>query len=306
MYSVIIPAKNEKDNIVRCIQSIYASTDKADSVEIIVVDNGSTDNTAELAEKAGAKVFIKEELNIAGLRNYGAQQATNEIIAFIDADCEAGKTWLERGYDILKENDGIGVVGGQYVCPKNSTWVQKAWDSVRLTGINKVNFVTSGNLFTKKHIFLEFNGFDTALETGEDYDLCIRISKKHRIISDDRLNIIHFGEPATLMQRLKKEIWYGKSVKQILKNKLLYLPFWLSLIFMFFLILLILGIILSSIFLISFAGLSIFSLLSSISFYRCKKASNFHFFFPLIFIYFFYLMGRVISLFFFFKEKRFS
>jgi len=304
MYSVIIPAKNESDNIVRCIQSIYGSTNNKNSVEIILVDNGSIDDTVEKAMGEGAKVFIKKELKIAGLRNYGAQKAINEIIGFIDADCEAGKDWLKHGYNALKEYNDIGVVGGQYTCPDESTWVQKAWDSVRLRGIHNVNFITSGNFFVKKHIFNEFKGFDENLETGEDYDLCIRISKKYNIISDDRLNVIHYGEPATLMQRLQKEIWYGKNVKQILKNKPLYLPFWVSLVFLFFFTLVIVGIFLSPMFLFPLSCINIIILLASISFYRCIKVFNFRFFFHLICVYFFYLMGRSISLIIFLKGKR--
>lgn len=305
MYSVIIPAKNECDNIVRCIRSIYGLANNKKSVEVIVVDNGSTDNTVDIAREEGASVFIKEELKIAGLRNYGAQKASNKIIGFIDADCEVGEKWLEHGYSILRNCDDIGVVGGQYMCPKESTWVQRTWASVRPRGSHSVNFVTSGNFFIKKDVFNEFGGFDENLETGEDYDLCIRISKKYRIISDDKLNIIHYGEPATVMQRLHKEIWYGKNIKQILRKKPFYLPFWLSLIFIFFVTLFLIGIFLVHQFLVLLSLANIVMLLASISLYRCLKVHNFRFFFPLICVYFFYLMGRSISLInFVFKEKR--
>ena len=305
MYSVIIPAKNECDNIARCIRSIYGSAHNKNSVEIIVIDNGSTDNTVDIAKKEGASVFIKKELKIAGLRNYGSQKASNKIIVFIDADCEVGEKWLEHGYSILRDRNDIGVVGGQYMCPKKATWVQKTWDSVRPRGNHSVNFITSGNFFIKKDIFNEFGGFDENLETGEDYDLCIRVSKKYKIISDDKLNIIHYGEPATVMQRLHKEIWYGKNIKQILRKKPIYFPFWLSLIFISFVTLFLIGILLLHPLLVLLSLANIVMLLAFISFYRCLKVHNFSFFFPLIFVYFFYLMGRSISLInFFLKEKR--
>lgn len=294
--SIIIPVLNGSEYIETLLNSLSIQrTDK--KYEVIVVDNDSDDNTVEIAKKNGAKVLHKERgYYISSVRNEGVKNAQGEIISFIDVDCEVEKDWLSQGFNILKKNDDIGIIGGQYVCPKKSTWVQRAWESVRQRGSHDVNFVTSGNFFIKKDIFNEFGGFNENLETGEDYDLCLRVSKKYRIISDDKINVVHYGDPTTLMQRLQKEIWYGKNIKQILRNKPLYLPFWASIIFGLCNIVLLLGLILTNKWMILLSLLNIGLLLSGISFIRCMKVKKFQYYFQLIIIYWFYLLGRTISL----------
>ena len=294
--SIIIPVLNGSEYIGKLLNSLRSQRiDK--KYEVIVVDNDSDDNTVEIATINGAKVLHKERgYYISSVRNEGVKNAQGEIISFIDVDCEAEKDWLKQGFNILNKNDDIGIVGGQYVCPKKSTWVQRAWESVRQRGSHSANFVTSGNFFIKKDIFNEFGGFNENLETGEDYDLCLRVSKKYRIISNDKINVIHYGDPTTLMQRLQKEIWYGKNIKQILRNKPLYLPFWASIIFALCNIVLLVGLILTNKWIILFSLLNIGLLLSGISFIRCMKVKKFQYYFQLIIIYWFYLLGRTISL----------
>ena len=89
MFSVVIPAKNEAKNIKRCIRSVFNSVQKKAVVEIIVVDNGSTDGTADIAKSEGAIVFIDKRANVSGLRNLGASKASFNFLCFIDADCQA-------------------------------------------------------------------------------------------------------------------------------------------------------------------------------------------------------------------------
>ena len=90
--SVIIPAFNSKDRIGECVKSVLKQDFK--NFEIIVVNDGSNDSTAETAKKAGAKVFSKMNQGPAIARNFGAQKATGKILVFMDDDCIAEKNWL--------------------------------------------------------------------------------------------------------------------------------------------------------------------------------------------------------------------
>lgn len=294
--SVIIPVYNGEKHLLTLLNSLHSQSFKK-QYEIIVIDNGSEDNTAVIAKNDGAKVIPKQRgCYISAVRNEGAKYAKGEILAFIDADCEAPVNWLLIGYDILYNSHEIGILGGQYTCPTKATWVQKAWNSVRLSGRHDVNFVTSGALFIRSDTFKEFNGFNEEIETGEDYDLCLRVSKKYKIVSDDRLNVIHYGDPDSLIKRLKKEIWYGKNIKQIIKNKPFYLPFWMCIIFGICHVFFITGLVLMNKWILLFSFVTIVLVLAGISYKRCMKVKRFRHFLQLILIYYFYLSGRTISL----------
>ncbi len=129
-FSIIIPAKNEEKNIQNCLQSIAAIDYPADKFEVLLIDNGSTDKTVAVAESWGAKVFLKPELTISGLRNFGAQQSKGKILAFLDADCTVDKNWLNAA-SVYLEDTAVVSFGSPAVIPLNATWVQKAWFNIR-------------------------------------------------------------------------------------------------------------------------------------------------------------------------------
>jgi glycosyltransferase involved in cell wall biosynthesis len=108
--SIIIPAYNEEDNIAKCLQSINAQMEQGIDYEIIVVDNGSTDRTREIAEKLKAKVFALPEVNISALRNFGAEASSGDILAFLDADCLVKDGWLKNAVSIL-DDPAVAMVG---------------------------------------------------------------------------------------------------------------------------------------------------------------------------------------------------
>jgi glycosyltransferase involved in cell wall biosynthesis len=303
--SVIIPILNGENFIGHLLDSLNEQT-LNDKYEIIVVDNCSDDNTVKIAKSKGATVISKNrDLNISSLRNAGAKIAQGILFAFIDADCLPDSHWLEIGSAQLESHDEIGVVGGPYSCPVSATWVQRAWDSVRPIGTCKVNFVTSGNFFIKKHVFEEVDGFDENLETGEDYDLCMRVSKYYTVLSDEKIRVIHFGDPATLFDKMRKEIWYGKNIRHILSEKPGYLPFWASLFFAGCIFLFLLGIFVSTWQLLFIATFGIIITPTCITFIKCWKVKNYNYFFQLILINTFYLLGRLISIYFLFWPNKF-
>lgn len=212
-FSIIIPAKNEAGNIKRCIHSINQNCDyPQDSYEIIVVDNGSTDNTAHIAESIGARVFEKPGLTIAALRNYGAQVARGKVFVFLDADCSVKPRWLKKASVYLNQVD-IVCFGSPPDIPENSSWVQKTWFLVRSRGNvpSEAPWLESMNMFVKRNAFKKIEGFDETLITCEDVDLSYRVSKMGKIISDPAIEAVHHGEAATVREFFKKERWRGKS-----------------------------------------------------------------------------------------------
>jgi len=113
--SVIIPALNESGYIEKAIASLMCQTIERASFEIIVVDNGSVDDTAELARRSGADCVLSEpKKGTNRARARGLATATAPIVAFLDADCEAPKDWLMKIIEAFEADCKLIALGGPY------------------------------------------------------------------------------------------------------------------------------------------------------------------------------------------------
>ncbi len=117
--SVIIPARNEASNISSVIQAVSRQASDGMELEVIVVDDGSTDNTRELARSEGARLcelnMPKSAGNPAVARNRGAAIASGDPLIFLDADCVVGDGWLRA--ILAAHAKGATVVGGSLDLP---------------------------------------------------------------------------------------------------------------------------------------------------------------------------------------------
>lgn len=210
-FSVIIPAKNEERNIGRCLESLLAVTwDQAD-YEILLIDNGSSDRTLEIARALGVRCFLRPNDTIAGLRNFGARQARGRILAFLDADCTVDASWLREASRYIERVDVVGF-GSPPIVPAESTWVQRAWFQVRRKkGIGQTDWLESMNLFVRREAFDQLRGFKDVLVTCEDYDLSLRLGQKGQLVADERIIAVHHGEASTASDFFRKEMWRGTS-----------------------------------------------------------------------------------------------
>jgi GT2 family glycosyltransferase len=210
--SFVIPVRNDAERLRRCLQSIAVTTTGLDS-EVIVVDNGSTDASVDVAREAGARVLVLPDYRVAGLRNRGAREAASDLVAFVDADHELGTGWADGALDSFREGT-VEAVGALCHPPPGGTWVQQMYDGLRShePGRHEVTWLGSGNLIVRKRTFERLGGFDESLETCEDVDLCGRIAESGgRLIADDRLHSVHFGDPPTLKALFLGEMWRGRD-----------------------------------------------------------------------------------------------
>jgi GT2 family glycosyltransferase len=114
MVSVIVPVLNGEETIGRCLESLLNDSYPAERREIVVVDNGSTDRTAELVRDHPVRLLAEPEPGLSRARNRGIAESRGEIVAFTDADCCVTTRWLGElaaGFD----DDEVAAVTGEVV-----------------------------------------------------------------------------------------------------------------------------------------------------------------------------------------------
>ena len=299
MVSVIIPTLNSEKYIRGCLRALVMQDYPSDQYEVIVVDNGSTDRTVQMAEEFPVTVLKNISGNISKLRNIGARSAIGDILAFIDSDCIAPLTWLSDAADIL-EKENIKAAGCWYALPDHPTWVQKVWD-LQMSDKRKggaVKWVPSGNFFIRKDVFEEIGGFEESLQTGEDTNICQKISDKgYKIFSVPVLAVKHSGEAETVRQFFQKQKWHGIGGVQRFVREFPRFVLDKTMIFAFVLSVSILGIFVSAFFDPSFVSGWLIAA-SVIPFVMTLKAmlrtKQWKLLFPLLCLYFVYGFARML------------
>lgn len=155
--SVIVPAHNAAGTLPRTLAGL-AAQDLDGDFEVIVVDDGSSDGTGAIAERAGVRVLHnREPVGPGASRNRGAAEARGDVLAFTDADCAPTPGWLAAG---LRATGTAGLVQGRVeprpdvpVGPYDKTlWVTRPW-----------GLFESANLFVRRDVFEQLGGFDDGL-----------------------------------------------------------------------------------------------------------------------------------------------
>jgi len=230
--SIVIPAKNEERDFGKCLTSLKALDYPPERLEIILVDNGSTDQTREIAQSHGVRVLREDSGTIARLRNIGVEASSGEILGFLDADMEVRPNWLKAALEVLESKE-VGAVGGLLLIPDDATWVEKVWSLKRSSRPFRgpVEWLGSGNLVMPKNVFEQVGRWNEALPTCEDLDLCSRIKKKYTLIHYELVASIHHGGAKTLSEVFKKEIWRGSNNFDNVKTRIRNMREWPTLLF---------------------------------------------------------------------------
>jgi len=210
--SFVIPVKNDARRLARCLDSLPKGSSEGE-VETVVVDNGSIDDSADVARRHGALVLEVPEKRVSELRNLAAAKASGTLLAFVDADHELGQGWLAAAATGMKDSS-VGAVGATCLPPPGGTWVQEMYGHLRgrTIGRHDVGWLGAGNMVVRRTAFEQVGGFDAALEACEDVDLCRRlVGVGWRIVADENLVNVHLGDPATLRALFRGERWRGRD-----------------------------------------------------------------------------------------------
>ena len=213
--SVIIPVRNGSKTIKKCLKAVLAQN-VGQKFEVIVVDDGSTDNTIGIVKRfPKVKLIQQEPLGPAVARNNGARHAKGEIVVFTDADCIPEKNWLEEMLKPFEDKSIAGVQGAyrtrQHELMARFTQLEIEYRYEKMLSSEKIDWIGSYSAAYNRSLFLELNGFnrDFKKASGEDPDLSYSIQEKGYRIEFNPKAIVYHSHPASLMRYLGKKFQHA-------------------------------------------------------------------------------------------------
>jgi len=191
--SVVIPAFNEEKFLPNTLKSLREQDYK--NFEIIVVDNNSTDKTAEIAKSFGVKVILEKNKGAGAARQTGFLAAQGEIIATTDADTILPKNWLSEIIKRFQEDENLSAFGGLWNLYSGTSFAKFAVKHFIFLVWKLDKFCSGGwslpgcNMAVKKADFLKVGGFNVNIKLGEDADLSQRLKNVGKVVLDPNFRV---------------------------------------------------------------------------------------------------------------------
>ena len=217
--SIVIPTFNSAKVLGTCLESLTNQTVGRERYEVIVVDDGSTDETRDVVSKYPVKYIYQQNSGPAVARNNGVRQAEGEIILFTDADCEPRSNWIEELVKPLRDPQVVGVKGTYKTRQKEliARLVQIEYEHKyeRMKKFKYIDFVDTYSAGYRKDIFMKYGGFDERYPRAsvEDQEFSFRLSHDgHKMVFNPEAVVYH-RHSARLTDYLKKKykIAYWKA-----------------------------------------------------------------------------------------------
>lgn len=204
--SAVVPVYNGESFIAETLHSLLHQRRKFD--EIIVVDDGSTDNTVKIVKRfKNVKLIQSHHVERIAVRNIGWKAAKGNIIAFIDSDLELVPEWLE---EVLKGFDqGYKAVVDRRAVHQPKTYIAKLNDH-----FFNLRYHDQYKPFTlwviRRDLLEELGGLDENVIAFEDIDIADRVfAKGHKIYFAQNALAYHKGEPVSIREELRRNFWFG-------------------------------------------------------------------------------------------------
>jgi len=214
--SVIIPAHNAAATIAACLESVIRQSLPRSDYEIIVVDDGSIDNSPEIIKDYPVRFIEQKKAGPAAARNNGATAARGDILVFTDADCELDFNFLENIIAPIEKNHEIVGVQGSYKT-RQSTFVSRFAQAEiigrykRMAKNKYIDFIGTYAAAYDRKVFGEQGGFDAGFSaaSGEDAEFSYKLHKNgYKMVFSPEAFVFHH-HPSDLKLYLKSKFYRG-------------------------------------------------------------------------------------------------
>jgi len=210
LVSVVVPTFNSEGFLEDCLRSVREQTYPC--IEVVVVDNYSTDKTREIAENYGARVVLCRA-GMSRARNVGADLAKGEYIFSIDSDMELTPDVV--GECVAKVESGFGAVIIPEVSVGEGFWARcRALEKACYIGDDLIEAAR----FFRKSVFESVGGYDAALEAGEDWNMHLRVKVVDCKIGRVNAFIKHLEGKLSLRDAVLKKYRYGKTLERYVRR----------------------------------------------------------------------------------------
>lgn len=232
--SIVIPTLNEEKYIERSVKSVLSQTvPEGITLEIVVVDNGSTDDTVKIAKSIqGIRVLMLPGKNVGAVRNHGAINSVGEYIVFMDSDCLMPENHIFSLMQIVNRNSGVAA-GGGIKLPDNPKWIEKFWLLEGKYGESLPSQLIGGFIFCKRSEFVSAGMFNEDVTAGEDSNFHERLLKigVSIVISRD-FSVTHLGNAKTIKDFVRRQRWHSENYFDISSGYWSDKIFWVSFIYL--------------------------------------------------------------------------
>jgi glycosyltransferase involved in cell wall biosynthesis len=215
LVSYIIPVLNSERSLEKCIRTILFQ--KYPRIEVIVIDNGSTDNSFSIAKKLGVKVLSLDG-PLGEVRQLGITEASGELISLWDSDAYLPhENWLSEAVSALVQSNKTSTLWIRTIDPPNAsnfsrghTWY--SWSLMLSFASRGIGFWGGGGSLFKKKALMEVGGITKGIDTGEDFDL----AKK---LANNGYKVLFYNDPFihdpqnTFSQFVRKDIRRASNFK---------------------------------------------------------------------------------------------
>ena len=210
LVSIIIPTKNIDKMLGPCLDSITAQT--YHSVEIVIVDSWSHDETVDIAKRHGAKILSKSWSRIPEARNLGMRVAKGTYIYHMDADMILARNSISENVGLC-ERGADAVIGPQLFDGHGFLGKAKALEFA----CHFSDPLIKSSRFMRREVFETIGGYDESLDAGEDWDITQRIERVYKVA---RANtpVVHGWGKYDVVHAMRRKYRYGKSVRLYMKK----------------------------------------------------------------------------------------